>query len=105
MIILAPYGPLDHHTQVSILNANYCLKRLEDSYRAEFRGRNGYVAHEFIMDCRSFKKKAGITVNDVAKRMMDYGCVLMRRSWEKGELGIVACGTSEIKINFSKNTK
>ncbi|HUH04126.1 MAG TPA: aminomethyl-transferring glycine dehydrogenase [Kofleriaceae bacterium] len=60
-------------TQVAILNANYMAKRLESHYDVVFRGESGFVAHEFIIDCRGFKKTAGITVEDIAKRLMDYG--------------------------------
>jgi glycine dehydrogenase len=60
-------------TQVAILNANYMAKRLESSYEVLYRGKTGRVAHEFIIDCRSFKKSAGIEVDDIAKRLMDYG--------------------------------
>jgi glycine dehydrogenase len=60
-------------TQVAILNANYMAKRLQADYPVLFAGRNGRVAHEFILDLRPFAKSAGIEVEDVAKRLMDYG--------------------------------
>lgn len=60
-------------TQVAILNANYMAKRLEDHYPVLFRGANGCCAHEFIIDCRQFKVSAAIEVEDIAKRLMDYG--------------------------------
>ena len=58
--------------QVAILNANYMAKRLEDHYPIMFRNDNGFCAHEFILDTRSF---AGTTIGvmDVAKRLQDYG--------------------------------
>jgi glycine dehydrogenase len=59
-------------TQVAILNANYMAKRLEGAYPVLYRGEGGRVAHEFILDCRPFKA-AGIEVDDIAKRLMDYG--------------------------------
>jgi len=64
---------LKRATQVAILNANYMAKRLEKHYPVLFRGRNGTCAHEFIIDCRQFEKSAGIKVEDIAKRLMDYG--------------------------------
>jgi glycine dehydrogenase len=64
---------LKRATEVAILNANYMAKRLEDHYPVVFRGRNGRVAHEFIVDLRPFKDSAGIEAEDVAKRLMDYG--------------------------------
>ncbi|MCL4741416.1 MAG: aminomethyl-transferring glycine dehydrogenase [Phycisphaerales bacterium] len=60
-------------TQVAILNANYMARRLEDHYAIVYRGRNGRVAHEFILDLRPFEKSAGVKAEDVAKRLMDYG--------------------------------
>ncbi|MDH3252848.1 MAG: aminomethyl-transferring glycine dehydrogenase, partial [Ignavibacteria bacterium] len=60
-------------TVVAILNANYMTKRLEDHYSVLYRGRRGHVAHEFIIDFRPFKSTAGIEVEDIAKRLMDYG--------------------------------
>jgi glycine dehydrogenase len=59
-------------TQVAILNANYMAKRLEKYYNILYKGKNGLVAHEFIVDLRPFKK-VGIEPEDVAKRLMDYG--------------------------------
>lgn len=60
-------------TQVAILNANYLARRLSARYPVLYRGAGGWVAHEFILDFRPSKAKAGIEVEDVAKRLMDYG--------------------------------
>jgi glycine cleavage system P protein (glycine dehydrogenase) len=60
-------------TQVAILNANYMAKRLAPHYPILFTGERGGVAHEFIIDLRPLKKKSGIEVDDIAKRLMDYG--------------------------------
>ncbi|MDV6234266.1 aminomethyl-transferring glycine dehydrogenase [Leptospira ellisii] len=60
-------------TKYSILNANYIAKRLEKAYPILYKGKNGFVAHECILDVRPFKKTAGIEVEDVAKRLIDYG--------------------------------
>lgn len=60
-------------SQIAILNANYLCKQLEDYYKVLYRGRNGLVAHEFILDMREFKSTANIEVTDIAKRLMDYG--------------------------------
>ena len=59
-------------TEVAILNANYMAKRLEPHYPIVYKGEQGYVAHEFILDARGFKQ-AGVEVEDIAKRLMDYG--------------------------------
>ena len=60
-------------SQVAILNANYMVRRLEGHFDILYRGPTGNVAHEFIVDLRPFRKSAGITDEDVAKRLMDYG--------------------------------
>jgi glycine dehydrogenase len=59
-------------TEVAILNANYMAKRLEPHFPILYTGRKGRVAHEFILDARPFKK-AGVEVDDIAKRLMDFG--------------------------------
>ncbi len=60
-------------TQVAMLNANYMASRLKEHYDLLFTGVGGHVAHEFILDFRHFEESAGIKVEDVAKRLMDYG--------------------------------
>jgi glycine dehydrogenase len=59
-------------TKFAILNANYIKSKLEGHYDILYMGKNNTVAHEMILDCREFKK-AGIEVEDIAKRLMDYG--------------------------------
>ncbi|XP_019089560.1 PREDICTED: glycine dehydrogenase (decarboxylating) 1, mitochondrial [Camelina sativa] len=66
-------GGLTDASKIAILNANYMAKRLEKHYPVLFRGANGTVAHEFIIDLRGFKNTAGLEAEDVAKRLMDYG--------------------------------
>jgi len=60
-------------TQVAILNANYMAKILENHFPILYRGISGFNAHEFILDLRDLKKISGISDEDVAKRLMDYG--------------------------------
>ncbi len=60
-------------TEIAILNANYIASRLENYYPVLYKGANGRVAHECIIDLRHLKDSAGIIVDDVAKRLMDYG--------------------------------
>jgi glycine dehydrogenase len=64
---------LKQATEFAILNANYIKSRLEPYYKVLYTGKNGSVAHELIFDFRHFKASAGIEVEDVAKRLMDYG--------------------------------
>ncbi|MGE0770961.1 MAG: aminomethyl-transferring glycine dehydrogenase [Cyclobacteriaceae bacterium] len=63
---------LTNATKLAILNANYIKERLNGHYKILYAGNNGRCAHEMIVDCRDFKK-AGIEVEDLAKRLMDYG--------------------------------
>jgi len=60
-------------TEVAILSANYIARRLEPYYPVLYTGRNGRVAHECILDIRGIKDKTGISAEDIAKRLMDYG--------------------------------
>jgi glycine dehydrogenase len=64
---------LTQATKVAILNANYLAKRLEPHFPVLYRGRNGTVAHECIVDPRGLKAASGVDVEDIAKRLMDYG--------------------------------
>lgn len=64
---------LKYSTMIAILNSNYIKAKLEPFYKVLYSGDNGRVAHELIFDMREFKKSAGIEVEDIAKRLMDYG--------------------------------
>lgn len=72
---------LTEASKIAILNANYMAKHLEKHYPILFRGVNGTVAHEFIVDLRGLKNTAGIEPEDVAKRLMDYGFHGPTMSW------------------------
>ncbi len=72
---------LKRATSVAILNANYVAARLEKYYPVLFKGATGRVAHECVLDLRQLKKEAGIEVEDVAKRLMDYGFHAPTVSW------------------------
>jgi glycine dehydrogenase len=64
---------LTHSTQVAILSANYIATKLSQSYPILYTGANGRIAHECILDIRGITKDSGVTVDDIAKRLMDYG--------------------------------
>jgi glycine dehydrogenase len=64
---------LEQATKMAILGANYIARRLDAHFPVVYKGKRGRVAHECIVDVRPFKKTAGIEVDDVAKRLMDYG--------------------------------
>ena len=68
-------------SQVAILNANYIQKKLEAHFPILFKGKNGYVAHECIIDIRPIKSETGITEEDIAKRLIDFGFHAPTMSW------------------------
>lgn len=81
LVLLISYGylkllgakGLTDATKIAILNANYMMNELKDHYPILYRGNNGWVGHEMILDCNQFNKTAGVMVVDIAKRLMDYG--------------------------------
>lgn len=72
---------LKRATEIAILNANYIAKRLEPHYPVVYKGTAGLVAHECIIDLRKFKGSAGVEVEDIAKRLIDYGFHAPTVSW------------------------
>ncbi|HOV83371.1 MAG TPA: aminomethyl-transferring glycine dehydrogenase [Paludibacteraceae bacterium] len=64
---------LTRASKIAILNANYLAEQLKNTYGIVYRGKNGRVGHELILECRNFKVTTEITENDIAKRLMDYG--------------------------------
>ncbi len=78
--MMGPEG-LTAATKVAILNANYIATRLDPHFPVLYKGRRGTVAHECIIDVRHFKDAAGVSVEDVAKRLIDYGYHSPTMSW------------------------
>jgi len=72
---------LELATNTAILNANYIAHRLQDSFPVLYRGKEGFVAHECIVDCRHLKQLADIEIDDIAKRLMDFGFHAPTMSW------------------------
>lgn len=68
-------------TEIAILNANYMARRLGNFFPILYTGKTGLVAHECIIDCRPLSEKSGISVEDIAKRLMDYGFHAPTMSW------------------------
>ena len=64
---------LKQSTKIAILNANYVASKLNERYSVLYKGANGRVGHELIIDCRNFKNTSGVTETDIAKRLIDYG--------------------------------
>lgn len=89
-------------TEAAILNANYIAKRLEGHYDILYTGQNGLVAHECIIDLRPFKKSADISVEDVAKRLIDYGFHPPTMSWPVAGTLMVEPTESEARIELDR---
>lgn len=82
-------------SQVAILNANYIAKKLDPHFPVLYRGKEGWVAHECIIDLRAIKQKTKVTVEDVAKRLMDYGYHAPTMSWPVPETFMIEPTESE----------
>jgi glycine dehydrogenase len=72
---------LTEATKVAILSANYMARKLEQDYPIYYKGSSGFVAHECILNLHDLKSQAGVEVEDVAKRLMDYGFHAPTVSW------------------------
>ncbi len=92
---------LTRATKVAILNANYMAHRVAQHYDILYTGQNGRVAHEFIVDMRNFKQ-VGVTVDDVAKRLMDYGFHAPTMSWPVAGTIMVEPTESESKAELDR---
>ncbi|HZA95015.1 MAG TPA: aminomethyl-transferring glycine dehydrogenase [Burkholderiaceae bacterium] len=93
---------LKRATQVAVLNANYIAKKLEPHFPTLYAGRNGYVAHECILDLRPIKDASGISAEDVAKRLMDYGFHAPTLSFPVAGTLMVEPTESEPKIELDR---
>ncbi|MBK7383232.1 MAG: aminomethyl-transferring glycine dehydrogenase [Flavobacteriales bacterium] len=110
LILLISYGyirmlggaGLTDSTRYAILNANYIKSRLEKHYPILYEGSEGMVAHEMILDCRNFKRSAGIDVTDIAKRLMDYGFHAPTVSFPVAETLMVEPTESESKAELDR---
>ncbi len=89
-------------TKIAILNANYIARRLEPYFPVLYKGSHGFVAHECILDLRDWKTRAGIEVEDVAKRLMDYGFHAPTMSWPVPGTLMVEPTESESKAELDR---
>ena len=89
-------------SEVAILNANYLAKKLDPHFPVLFRGRKGFVAHECIIDLRPLKQSAKIEVEDVAKRLMDYGYHAPTISWPVAGTMMIEPTESESKMELDR---
>jgi glycine dehydrogenase len=93
---------LTEATKIAILNANYIAHRLDPYYPVLFKGKSGLVAHECIIDLRPLRHKAEITVEDVAKRLMDYGFHAPTISWPVAGTMMIEPTESESKEELDR---
>jgi glycine dehydrogenase len=101
---IAMMGPsaLREATEVAILNANYVAKKLAPFYPVLYTGNQGLVAHECIIDLRPLSDQSGVTVEDVAKRLMDYGFHAPTMSWPVTGTLMIEPTESEAKIELDR---
>jgi glycine dehydrogenase len=96
-------GPgLTRATEVAILNANYVARSLAPHYPVVYTGRNGMVAHECIVDIRAIKEATGITAEDIAKRLVDYGFHAPTMSWPVPETMMIEPTESESRAELDR---
>ncbi|RBI86950.1 glycine dehydrogenase (aminomethyl-transferring) [Rhodosalinus halophilus] len=93
---------LTQATRVAILNANYIARRLEGAYDVLYKGPLGRIAHECILDVRPFAESAGVTVDDIAKRLMDCGFHAPTMSWPVAGTLMVEPTESETKAELDR---
>ncbi|ACL60860.1 aminomethyl-transferring glycine dehydrogenase [Methylobacterium nodulans] len=93
---------LTQATRIAILNANYIAKRLEGAYSILYAGQKGRVAHECIVDVRPFQKSAGISVDDIAKRLIDCGFHPPTMSWPVAGTLMIEPTESETKAEIDR---
>ncbi|ARE39943.1 Glycine dehydrogenase [decarboxylating] (glycine cleavage system P protein) [Rhodovulum sp. P5] len=101
-VLLMGGAGLTQATKVAILNANYIAKRLEGAYSVLFKGKGGRVAHECIIDTRDFVETAGITVDDIAKRLIDCGFHAPTMSWPVAGTLMIEPTESETKAELDR---
>jgi glycine dehydrogenase len=101
---IAMMGPdgLTDATRLAILNANYIAKRLSPFYKILYTGNKGLIAHECIIDVRPLADQSGITVEDIAKRMMDYGYHSPTMSWPVAGTLMIEPTESESKAELDR---
>lgn len=93
---------LTQATRIAILNANYIAKRLEGAYPILYVGKNGRVAHECIIDTRPLMQSAGVTVEDIAKRLIDCGFHAPTMSWPVAGTLMIEPTESETKVELDR---
>ncbi len=99
--MMGPEG-ITRATKLAILNANYIAARLEPHFPILYRGAQKRVAHECIIDCRGFKASSGVQVEDIAKRLADYGFHAPTMSWPVAGTLMIEPTESENKAEIDR---
>jgi len=101
---IAMMGPkgLTKATQVALLSANYIAKKLSNHYNILYTGESGYIAHECILDTRDLLSRSGLIVDDIAKRLMDFGFHAPTMSWPVSNTLMIEPTESESKIEIDR---
>ncbi len=99
--MMGPAG-ITQATKIAILNANYIAARLAPHYPILYRGKQARVAHECIIDCRGFSAAAGVQVEDIAKRLQDYGFHAPTMSWPVAGTLMIEPTESEDKAEIDR---
>ncbi|OIR23398.1 MAG: glycine dehydrogenase (aminomethyl-transferring) [Marine Group III euryarchaeote CG-Epi3] len=93
---------LKYATEIAILNANYMASKLSSDYTILYKGNNGLIAHECILDTRNLITEAGLTIDDIAKRLMDYGFHAPTMSWPVANTLMIEPTESESKAEIDR---
>ena len=101
-IVMMGSKGLKYATQVAILNANYMAKKLSNDYNILYKGKMGLVAHECILDTRPLITDAGLTIDDIAKRLIDYGFHAPTMSWPVANTLMIEPTESESKAEIDR---
>ena len=101
-ILMMGGAGLTQASRVAILNANYIAKRLEGAFDVLYKGPTGRVAHECIIDVRPYEESAGVTVDDIAKRLMDAGFHAPTMSWPVAGTLMIEPTESETKAELDR---
>ena len=101
-IVMMGSEGLKYATEVAILNANYMAKKLSKDYTVLYKGKMGFVAHECILDTRPLISDAGLSIDDIAKRLIDYGFHAPTMSWPVANTLMIEPTESESKAEIDR---
>ena len=101
-IVMMGSEGLKYATQIAILNANYMAKKLSKDYTVLYKGKMGLVAHECILDTRNLIAEVGLTIDDIAKRLIDYGFHAPTMSWPVANTLMIEPTESESKAEIDR---